>query len=269
VALDRPTSVNDEVPLDRTSSLSSIGSGSDHSVLVSVVGRHQLTPAISTVTAAGTDVFGPGGADAAPQRTWRWKLVNYFVIPAALPLLAAYWLLALLLGVVASFMVWPSLLLAQRLYWACPFIPHIWRSQGLRSKVGVVGSWLLRLQFEGAHCATVLSRLLTLPMRPHLPDFYLLGFPVSCKTLQHGRATSAPSKPIKEHTPAQALEVCHSGVQASRQWHTKCRQLFRPPVWHVQGVQRHASTVACISAPPEVPMTALIELLEVSHLQLH
>lgn len=55
-------------------------------------------------------------------------------------------------------------------------------SPAIRSKFGVVGSWMLRLQFEGAHCATVVSRLLTLPLRTNLPDFYLLGFPVSCDT---------------------------------------------------------------------------------------
>jgi hypothetical protein len=75
--------------------------------------------------------------------------------------------------------VLPSVLLARQLYWACPFIPHIWTSERLRVRVGVVGSWLLRFCFEGAHCMSVLSRLLTLPMRPHLPHFYILGFPVS------------------------------------------------------------------------------------------
>jgi hypothetical protein len=151
---------------------------SDHSVLVNVVGAYSTGPAQSTVTTAvSTD-----STDAAAkplERNFRWKLVNYVLIPVSLPLLAAYWLLALLCGMMASFMIWPSLLLAARLYWACPFIPYIWRSPAIRGKFGVLGSWLLRLQFEGAHCATVVSRLLTLPMRPHLPDFYLLGFPVS------------------------------------------------------------------------------------------
>lgn len=146
------------------------GSDSNSSVMVRVLPTPS-TPAGSTVTEAT--------ATATAQRTWTWRITNYVVIPACLPLFAAYWALALLVGVAASWMVWPSLLLAQRLYWACPFIPHIWRSPALRSKFGVVGSWLLRLQFEGAHCTTVISRLLTLPMRPHLPDFYLLGFPVS------------------------------------------------------------------------------------------
>jgi hypothetical protein len=160
---------------DSSSSSSLPGAGSsDHSVLVNVVGfqaagpEQQPYPAASTAQHTGDQ-----------PRTWQWKVVNYILIPACLPLLAAYWLLALLMGLLASCMVWPSLLLAQRLYWACPFIPFIWQSPAVRSKVGVLGSWLLRLQFEGAHCTTVISRLLTLPMRPHLPAFYLLGFPVS------------------------------------------------------------------------------------------
>lgn len=163
---------------DRSNSSSS--SLSDHSVLVSVL---RATPAAQTpaVTAADASEAAPEPAAApARRRSWQWNAVNYLLIPLALPLLALYWLVALLLGVAASWMVWPSLLLAQRLYWACPFIPFIWRSPAIRSKFGVVGSWVLRLQFEGAHCATVVSRLLTLPMRPHLPSFYLLGFPVSC-----------------------------------------------------------------------------------------
>ena len=172
--VDREPAVSDDVS-SRPSLSRHSSSGSDHSVLVSVVGDPASTAAF---TAASSTCETETAARSKP-RDWKWKLVNYVIIPAALPLFAAYWLLALLLGVLASCMVWPSLLLAQRLYWACPFIPYIWRSPGLRGKFGLVGSWLLRLQFEGAHCTTVLSRLLTLPLRPHLPDFYLLGFPVS------------------------------------------------------------------------------------------
>lgn len=164
-----------------TRSDSSSSSLSDHSVLVSVLGATPAgqTPATTAADASET-AREPAAAAAPARRSWQWNAVNYVLIPLALPLLALYWLVALLLGVAASWMVWPSLLLAQRLYWACPFIPFIWRSPAVHSKFGVVGSWLLRLQFEGAHCATVVSRLLTLPMRPHLPSFYLLGFPVSC-----------------------------------------------------------------------------------------
>jgi small neutral amino acid transporter SnatA (MarC family) len=111
------------------------------------------------------------------KRSAGWKLLNYCVIPLAMPLLAAWWLLALLLAAAATFSIWPSLLLARRLYWACPFILCIWAKLGREQ--GWVASWLLRLQFEGAHCMTLLGRLLSLPLRPHLPHFYILGFPVS------------------------------------------------------------------------------------------
>jgi hypothetical protein len=112
-----------------------------------------------------------------PKRTASWKFINYCIIPLALPLMAAWWLLALLLAAAATFSIWPSLLLAHRLYWACPFIPHIFTK--LQREQGWLAGWLLRLQFEGTHCMTVLGRLLTLPLRPHLPHFYILGFPVS------------------------------------------------------------------------------------------
>jgi hypothetical protein len=140
------------------------------------------------VAAAPQDIEAPAHHQATQQqqqqlvdpplakRTAGWKLLNYCTIPLALPLLAAWWLLALLLAVAATFSIWPSLLLARRLYWACPFIPCIWDKLGRDQ--GWVASWLLRLQFEGAHCMTVLGRLLSLPLRPHLPHFYILGFPV-------------------------------------------------------------------------------------------
>ncbi len=60
----------------------------------------------------------------------------------------------------------------QRLYWACPFIPHIW------ARLGPVAGTAARLGFEASHCINILTRLLTLPLRPHLPAFYVLGFPV-------------------------------------------------------------------------------------------
>jgi len=48
----------------------------------------------------------------------------------------------------------------------------------MRARLGWLGSWVARLQFEGAHCVTVIGRVVTLPIRPHLPDFYIAGFPV-------------------------------------------------------------------------------------------
>ena len=55
----------------------------------------------------------------------------------------------------------------------CPFIPHIWEAQ----------TWFkgqcMRVGFESTYTINVLRRMLTLPIRPHLPDFYIVGFPVS------------------------------------------------------------------------------------------
>ncbi|KAI8470466.1 MAG: P-loop containing nucleoside triphosphate hydrolase protein [Monoraphidium minutum] len=114
-----------------------------------------------------------GSHPTPPRRGWAARVA----MPLALPLLLVYWAAALAAALGAALLVWPSLLLARRLYWACPFIPAIWRGP-MRRRFGAAGSLLLRLQFEGAHCVTVVGRLLTLPLRPHLPDFYIAGFPV-------------------------------------------------------------------------------------------
>eukprot|EP00879_Flechtneria_rotunda_P005806 GHRR01006110.1.p1 GENE.GHRR01006110.1~~GHRR01006110.1.p1 ORF type:complete len:432 (+),score=93.29 GHRR01006110.1:312-1607(+) len=129
----------------------------------------------------------------APIRTHSWKLVNYLLIPCLLPIIGLYLLLALLLAVAVTFTITPSYLLARQLYWACPFIPYIWKSDNIRDRVGVVGSWLLRVQFEGAHCITVLARLFSLPLRPHLPDFYILGFPKCGTTSMASYLTTHPA----------------------------------------------------------------------------
>lgn len=120
--LDESTTSSDPVPAPNHHSRS-LSENSDHSVLVSVVSGDQgrSLAVLSAVTDASAT------AAESITRTRRWKLVNYVLIPVSLPLLALYWLSALLLGITASFMIWPSLLLAQRLYWACPFIPYIWR----------------------------------------------------------------------------------------------------------------------------------------------
>lgn len=40
----------------------------------------------------------------------------------------------------------------------------------------------MRLGFETTYTINVLRRILTLPVRPHLPTFYIVGFPVSFST---------------------------------------------------------------------------------------
>lgn len=44
--------------------------------------------------------------------------------------------------------------------------------------MGPLAGWPTRLGFEASLAINTLTRLLTLGMRPHLPAFYLLGFPV-------------------------------------------------------------------------------------------
>lgn len=95
------------------------------------------------------------------------------VMPAVLPFFGLYYVLSYLLACALTLTVVPSVILAKKLYWACPFIPHIWRSHG------AVAGTLLKLAFETSYSINVLKRLLTLPFRPHLPDFYIVGFPVS------------------------------------------------------------------------------------------
>lgn len=134
------------------------------------------------------------------------KDVSAVLLAAALtPLLLIYLSLAFALAVMMTCLILPRLLLAQKLYWCacacllpydcrpsllapcakptyevvpcacrcCPFIPHIWQAQG-----PVKGN-CLRLAFETTYSINVLRRLLTLPIRSHLPDFYIVGFPVS------------------------------------------------------------------------------------------
>ena len=166
-------------------SRSSSGSSSDSSqedvtVTSSVQAHHKLTgPVLGTTlgTEAATETI-----QEAQTRRRHSAVYNYVLIPLALPFLLLYFVGAFCLAFLATWTILPSLFLAKRLYWACPFIPHIFQSDHIRGRFGWLGSWLFRLQFEGAHCMTVLSRLLTLPMRPHLPDFYIAGFPVSQKS---------------------------------------------------------------------------------------
>lgn len=137
-----------------------------------------IQPAADIKSAVQSHTHSPQLQQEVKRRDFSWKIKNYLVIPICLPAIVCYWLACLLVAAAVTFTVLPSLYLAKQLYWACPFIPYIWGSNSVRGKYGVVGSWLMRLSFEGAHCMTVLGRLLTLPIRPALPEFYVLGFPV-------------------------------------------------------------------------------------------
>ena len=54
---------------------------------------------------------------------------------------------------------------------ACRFVPWIFR------QAGPVRGWLQRMGFEVAYAINTIRRLLTIPLRPDLPSFYIVGFP--------------------------------------------------------------------------------------------
>ena len=100
------------------------------------------------------------------------KLFDYLGMPLLAPFLGLWYLLAYLLAIMGTMLIVPSVMLAQRLYWCCPFIPYIWKSHGR------LGNYL-RVAFEASYCINVLKRIFTLPLRRKLPDFYIVGFPVA------------------------------------------------------------------------------------------
>lgn len=104
------------------------------------------------------------------------SILDYTIIPLILPFVGLWWLVAFIAGWLATFAIIPSALLAQRLYWACPFIPHIW------GQFGPVRGFLVRIGFEASYCINVTTRFLTLPLRRQLPAFHIVGFPVSGQT---------------------------------------------------------------------------------------
>lgn len=90
-----------------------------------------LPPSAAAAAAAATPPCRPPPAGGLWQRSWM-LLWNAVLVPLILfPLFVVHYALATLLGVCAALLVAPSYLLAQRLYWACPFVPHIWRRYGL------------------------------------------------------------------------------------------------------------------------------------------
>lgn len=113
-------------------------------------------------------------------------LVDYILMPLALPVFGLWYALAFLCGWLASFAILPSYILAQRLYWAIPFIPHIWK------KMGAPGL-AVRLGFEGSYCINVITRFLTLPLRRDLPSFYIVGLPKCGTTSLAGYLNQHPA----------------------------------------------------------------------------
>ncbi|GMH40491.1 hypothetical protein BSKO_08395 [Bryopsis sp. KO-2023] len=99
------------------------------------------------------------------------KLFQYLGMPCLLPFIFLWYVLAYVAAILMTMTVVPSVLLAKRLYWAVPFIPHIWKAQG-----PVLGNYM-KISFEASYCINVLKRMLTLPLRRQLPEFYIVGFP--------------------------------------------------------------------------------------------
>ena len=97
---------------------------------------------------------------------------DYLIFPLLLPLLLAWMLAARLLSLLAPLTLLPTWLLARRLYWAVPVVPHIWRQGGWCGRA-------LRLGFEYTYCANTVRRLLTLPLRRATPKLFIAGFPLA------------------------------------------------------------------------------------------
>jgi hypothetical protein len=136
-------------------------------------------------------------ANLLPPTNRHW-VVSYIIIPLVTPVLLLYCTLALLVSLLVPWTILPSLFLARRLYWACPFIPYIWDNPAVKGRFGRLGAALFKIQFEGAHCVTVVSRLLTLPLRRHLPDFYIAGFPVRSSSKEGGGGGGGLSQHVCE-----------------------------------------------------------------------
>ncbi|DBB06697.1 TPA: hypothetical protein ACH3X1_012200 [Trebouxia sp. C0004] len=105
--------------------------------------------------------------------------------PLVVVLLLVYLVLAYVLSVLLTLLYIPRLFAVQKLYWCCPFIPQIWEAQ----------TWFkrqcMRVGFESTYTINVLRRILTLPIRPHLPDFYIVGFPKA--------GTTSLANQLKQH----------------------------------------------------------------------
>jgi hypothetical protein len=79
-------------------------------------------PAVLAALSGAT--ISSGRLELRGRRSW---VHNYVLMPLALPLLGVLFLAALVAAFVPALMVWPAQLLARRLYWACPFLPHAWQ----------------------------------------------------------------------------------------------------------------------------------------------
>lgn len=102
--------------------------------------------------------------------TMRWSAIPLAVL--ALPMVA-YVALTYVLAAVLAVPLLISGVAVRRLHWAVPFLPALWRHNG-----PVRGEIVMALVFHYCYCWNLARRFLTLPLRPHLPAFYIVGFPV-------------------------------------------------------------------------------------------
>lgn len=92
------------------------------------------------------------------------------------PVLIVYVTVTYILAAIFAVPLLVSGLAVRRLNWALPFVPALWGQNG-----PLVGRHVMALIFRYCYCWNLVRRLLTLPLRPHLPAFYIVGFPVSFK----------------------------------------------------------------------------------------
>ncbi|KAG2433221.1 hypothetical protein HXX76_008291 [Chlamydomonas incerta] len=180
-----------------------------------------------------------------------WSRGRRLAVSLAMPLLVGYCCAAFGVAWLLTLTVLPSYVLAQRLYWACPFIPHIW------ARLGPVAGTAARLGFEASHCINILTRLLTLPLRPHLPSFYILGFP-KCGTTSlaehlksHPGLSATAGLPYHEALAKEShfLQGVYGRHHAhSRALYRSCFPTLITRWWHE--VVRRAPAWACFDACP-------------------
>ncbi|KAL0031835.1 hypothetical protein WJX79_010384 [Trebouxia sp. C0005] len=120
------------------------------------------------------------------------KTCALLLCPLVVLLLLIYLVLAYLVSVLLTLLYLPRLLAVQKLYWCCPFIPRIWEAQRYFK------GQCMRVGFESTYTVNVLRRILTLPIRPHLPDFYIVGFPKA--------GTTSLANHLKQHPALSGLD---------------------------------------------------------------
>lgn len=148
-----------------------------------VAGHPIPADVVASAAAAAALAAPPASALAAapplprPVAAFVVLVLSALVYPLGVSLVALYVFLALCTASFLTSCVWPSLLLARSLAETLPFARTAFSSPGgpVRRTVGAPLALVARLAFEAGHCTAVLGRVLTLPLRPALPSFYIAG----------------------------------------------------------------------------------------------